>query len=89
MEEWLALIEALAELRRHGGVDLAVIDALGTFLPGRNENSAGVMMECLLPLQRLTSLGRSVLLLHHPRKGRTVAGQAARAAAPCPPSSIF
>jgi hypothetical protein len=32
----------------------------------------------LLPLQALTALGVCVLILHHPRKGRPAAGQAAR-----------
>jgi hypothetical protein len=36
------------------------------------------MLNALLPLQRLTSRGVAVLILHHPAKGRTRAGQAAR-----------
>ena len=35
-------------------------------------------MEALAPLQRLTSRGLSVLLLHHPRKQASAAGMAAR-----------
>lgn len=76
--EWLALIEALHQARRRQGVDLVVIDPLASFLPGRDENTAGTMLEHLLPLQHLASAGVSVLLLHHPRKGKTLAGQAAR-----------
>ena len=55
-----------------------VIDPLAVFLPGNCENLAGVMTECLLPLRELTDRGVAVLLLHHPRKGKTRAGQAAR-----------
>lgn len=36
------------------------------------------MLDTLLPLQRLTSQGMSVLVLHHPRKGDVIAAQAAR-----------
>jgi hypothetical protein len=36
------------------------------------------MLEFLLPLQRLTALGLSVLLLHHPSKAATATGLAAR-----------
>ena len=36
------------------------------------------MLKTLLPLQGLTALGLSVLLLHHPRKGPVDMGQAAR-----------
>jgi hypothetical protein len=42
------------------------------------------MLECLTPLHRLTAAGMSVLLLHHPRKGKTVAGQAARGSGALP-----
>jgi hypothetical protein len=77
-EQWLALIEAVAILHDRQGIDLVVIDLLSSFLPAHTENSAGAMLECLRPLQRLTTAGLSVLLVHHPNKGRTVAGQAAR-----------
>jgi hypothetical protein len=76
--QWLALIDHLAELGSGRGVDLAVIDALATFLPGHSESSAGIMLESLMPLQRLTDRGMAVLLIHHPRKGETRDGQAAR-----------
>jgi hypothetical protein len=77
-DDWLTLIDGLLALHARQRLDLVVIDTLGTFLPGRNENSAGVMMECLLPLQRLTAAGMGLLLVHHPRKGDCLAGQAAR-----------
>ena len=59
-------------------MDLAAIDPLAAFLPGRDECNAAAMLESLLPLQRLTARGMAVLLLHHPRKGSTLDGQAAR-----------
>jgi hypothetical protein len=77
-EEWLALIDRLAVLGSARGVDLAVIDPLAAFLPGRDECNAAAMLDALLQLQRLSGRGMAVLLLHHPSKGRTLDGQAAR-----------
>ncbi len=75
--QWLALLDHLAGLHERAGLDLVVIDSLATFLPGDENRAAGVL-EALLPLQRLTGLGLSVLVMHHPRKGRSPLGQAAR-----------
>ena len=76
--EWCSLIDTLADQRRTHGTDLAVLDPLAAFLPGRDENSASTMLEALLPLQNLTALGMSVLLMHHPRRQSSAAGQTAR-----------
>ncbi len=76
--QWEALLDHLAGLGERHGVDLAVIDPLASFLPGRDENHAGLMLEALAPLQRLTKRGLAVLLLHHPKKGEAPAGQWAR-----------
>jgi hypothetical protein len=78
LAQWHALIDHLADLNVRHGVDLAVIDPLAAFLPGRDESQAGLMLEALLPLHRLTEQRMAVLLLHHPRKGRAGDGQAAR-----------
>jgi hypothetical protein len=77
-EQWAALIDHLAELRARSPLDLVVIDPLASFLPGRDEGNAGVMLEALLRLQKLTAAGLAVLVLHHPRKGEPKAGQMAR-----------
>jgi hypothetical protein len=76
--EWSAFVEDLAALRPERGVELVVIDSLAAFFPGGGENHAGCMLEALLPLQRLTAAGMAVLPLHHPRKGRSPAGQTSR-----------
>jgi hypothetical protein len=76
--EWLALIDALAQLRTRKNIDLAIIDPLSAFLPGHSENVPALMLEALLPLQRLTDAGLALLLPHHPAKGKLQAGQAAR-----------
>jgi hypothetical protein len=67
-DEWLALVDRLADEHARHGLDLAVIDPLAAFLPGQGENHAGTMLAALAPLQRLTAVGLAVLLLHHPRK---------------------
>jgi hypothetical protein len=84
MDQWLALIETAADLRRRQGTDLVVIDSLSKFLPAHSENTAGALLECLTPLQGLTAAGMSVLLPHHPSKGKTVPGQAARGSGALP-----
>jgi hypothetical protein len=84
MDQWLALIETAAALHDRQGTALLVIDSLAHFLPAHNENSAAGLLECLTPLQRLATAGMSVLLPHHPRKGKTVAGQAARGSGALP-----
>jgi hypothetical protein len=84
MDQWLALLEAVAALHQRDGIALVVIDSLTHFLPAHSENSAAALLECLAPLQRLAAAGISVLLVHHPRKGRTLAGQAARGSGALP-----
>src|SRR5947209_6304353 len=74
---WQALIDCLCDLRRQHGIDLVVIDPLASFLPGRNENNATVMMSTLRPLQRLAAEGGSVLLLDHPLEKPSAEGQLA------------
>jgi hypothetical protein len=84
MEQWLALIDTALAMHQRHGCTLVVIDSLAYFLPANSENSASALLECLTPLQRLTTAGMSVLLPHHPRKGRTLAGQAARGSGALP-----
>jgi hypothetical protein len=75
---WTALMAAAAEVHESGLADLVVIDTLAAFSPARNENTAAGMLDVLMPLQALTARGMAVLLLHHPRKAKSVDGQAAR-----------
>ena len=77
-DEWRAFIDQLTVLSAQRGLNLVVIDPLASFLPTRNENSAGSMLEALMPLQRLTNRGLSVLVMHHPSKDDPPIGQAAR-----------
>ena len=77
-DDWERLIDHLAARHAERPLDLVVIDPLASFLPGRSENDAAGMMAGLLPLQRLTDAGVAVLILHHPRKGESAPGRAAR-----------
>ncbi len=77
-ETWLALIDRLAWLGQERGIELVVIDPLAQFLPGPCENNSSAILDALQPFERLTAVGQSVLLLHHPRKGETTPGQASR-----------
>jgi len=77
-EGWMNLIGSLAELRAAGRLDLAVIDPLASFLPGRSENDAGGMLDFVRPLQQLSATGAGVLVLHHPAKRLPAPGRMAR-----------
>ena len=48
--------------------DLIVFDPLAMVLPGDVENNATAMLAALDPLRLLTSAGKAVLILHHPKK---------------------
>ncbi len=75
---WCAFLHNLVEKKPADNANFLVVDTLASFLPGRNENNAAVMMEALAPLRLLTRHGFAVALLHHPRKGDPLPGQAAR-----------
>jgi hypothetical protein len=76
-EGWQALMDFLAAEVRAGRLDLVVIDPLGHFIPG-SENDATCINAFVQSLQRLAEIGAAVLILHHPKKGVTRLGQAAR-----------
>lgn len=76
--QWRALIDQLGGMRREGQIDLVVIDPLASFLPSGCENQPDRLSILLRPLEQITDAGAALLLVHHPRKGRQLAGQAAR-----------
>src|SRR5262245_11530412 len=78
LDQWWALVDNLVERHRTEGLDLVVIDALAGFMPGGSENDARTVLRMLQALQDLTAEGIGVLILHHPKKGPLVLGQAAR-----------
>jgi hypothetical protein len=77
-EAWRNLLTHLEQLGRDERVELVIIDPLAPFLPGGAENGAAAIRAAVEPLEPLKALRQSVLLLHHPCKGKTAPGQAAR-----------
>lgn len=77
-EEWELLIDCFRSCNWGRPYELVVIDTLAPFLPCRTENNAAILLEALNPLRALAGIGVSVLILHHPKKGSTKAGQASR-----------
>ncbi|MBX9628602.1 MAG: helicase RepA family protein, partial [Gemmataceae bacterium] len=73
-----ALVGAAEAGRAARPLDLFVVDPLATFLPGRTEADAGALLDFLDPLRRLAAGGTAVLVLHHPRRGRSEEGSSAR-----------
>jgi hypothetical protein len=77
-EAWLGLLDRIVRLYEERPIALLVIDSLSNLSPMRTENDAVQMLRPLQPLRRLTEQGVSVLIAHHPKKGVTLPGQAAR-----------
>jgi hypothetical protein len=75
---WLELLARVERLHQREPIALVVIDSLANLSPMRSENDAVQMLRPLQPLRRLTERGISGLISHHPRKGPTLPGQAAR-----------
>jgi hypothetical protein len=75
---WRELLGRVVRLHEHKPIALLVIDSLSNLSPMRTENDAIQMLRPLQPLRRLTERDVSVLIAHHPKKGPTLPGQAAR-----------
>jgi hypothetical protein len=82
--DWRELLDRIGRLHAHRPVALAVIDSLANLSPMRSENDAVQMLGVLKPLQALTAQGIATLISHHPKKGATVPGQAARGSGALP-----
>jgi RecA-family ATPase len=80
-EDWRLLVDHVLALRDSEGLDLVVVDSLTAFLPGRSSSDAGGIADLFIALRRLTAAGVSVLVLHHPRRGSSAAGESARGGA--------
>src|SRR5262249_33993170 len=78
MAQWLDFLRRVAEMRRRKGIALLAIDTVASFLPVGGESNPDTVMRALAPLGQLTDKGMSVLLAHHPKKGKVLPGQAAR-----------
>lgn len=82
--DWQELLARVGRLHAQKRVDLLVIDSLANLSPMRSENDAGEMLKALTPLQDLSARGISTLTSHHPKKGPTLPGQAARGSGALP-----
>ena len=76
--QWPNLIQDARDFRAERGLDLLVIDTLAALLPGNEETNTRAMTDALRPVRDLAADGVAVLLVHHPRKGSSAAGQGAR-----------
>lgn len=65
---WESFLDWLGQTLVDCPADLVVFDSLSNLWPVRNENDAGEVQAALMPL-RAVSEGRSLLLVHHARKG--------------------
>jgi hypothetical protein len=77
-EDWRHLLDEIGRMHEQEEIRLLVIDSLAKLAPLSRENDVGEMLKALEPLERLAQAGMSVLILHHPRKGKYLQGQAAR-----------
>jgi hypothetical protein len=77
-EQWRGIVDDLLRLWEAHRFDLLAIDTLGSFLPPGCENNADRLIEALAALRPLTDAGMAAFLTHHPAKGQSADGQAAR-----------
>lgn len=77
-EQWEQLVELGMELQAAGKLDLLVIDSLTRFLPGSADVDLNSLYLMFDPLQCLTDSGAAVVIVHHPRRGRSEEGMTAR-----------
>jgi hypothetical protein len=81
--QWFAFLDYLGRLVSARPVDLIVFDPLANLWPVREENAGGEVSAALMPL-RAISEGRSLLLVHHPRKSDGGEGTASRGSGALP-----
>ncbi len=69
-KSWVEFIEKAAAIVDANDFDLVIIDTLAKLWPVKDENSASMVDEALMPLWAIVKNGRTALLLvHHLRKG--------------------
>lgn len=77
-KEWDDLISKAEEVLDNEGLDVLIIDTWAANCPVKDENSASETVEALGALNRLTSQGVAILLVHHLNKGDAAEGQGIR-----------
>jgi hypothetical protein len=75
-EQWRGLLGHIGQLHAEHGIDLLVIDSVTHFL--RAENAARGVLDLLMPVRELTTLGLAALWMHHPRRRDASPGNAGR-----------
>jgi hypothetical protein len=75
--DWQPLVDQIADYHARSAFSLAVIDPLNAFLPRLGHDPPTTVHATLAALRGLTTLGLSVLALHHPIGGDHPPGQAA------------
>jgi len=78
LDDWTGLINNLARFSDEQESDLVILDPLSHVLPGYCENHPQMLLDALQSLRRLTDAGVGVLLVHHPRRRQSNAGDMAR-----------
>lgn len=84
LREWIEFNEYLHDLAIKRNAQGIVFDTIGNMAPWRDENDAAAVGEALLPLNRLTSAGIGVMLVHHMGKGDGSEGRASRGSTAIP-----
>ncbi|HEX3147730.1 MAG TPA: AAA family ATPase [Gemmataceae bacterium] len=77
-EQWQQLLDHIADMHAKHNLSLLAIDPLVMFFPSHSESDASGAAQALAELRSLADRGMAVLVLHHPKKGDTKEGQAAR-----------
>jgi hypothetical protein len=76
--QWHSLVDRLLVLHARYGLRLVVIDTAGRLFPAGAETNPDCMQRAIDVLHKLLDRRIAVWVLHHPRKGKTQAGQLAR-----------
>lgn len=69
LQQWQDFIGLTSFIMNRDGFDVLVIDTLSKIWPVKDENSAGEVAQAINSFDMVTKAGRSVLAVHHMRKG--------------------
>lgn len=81
---WEQFCEYITKLVTEQMYDLVVFDTLGGMAPWDNESDAAQVIRCLIPTNSIKDAGAAIVFMHHPKKGETSSGQAARGSGAIP-----
>lgn len=81
---WVEFVDHVTGLVTSGGYTMVVLDTLHNLWPVDNENDAADVNKAIMPLQMITALGASVLLIGHHNKSDSSEGRATRGSGATP-----